>query len=225
MDKRSYFITGTDTGVGKTYVACALLRAAQATGLSTLGLKPIASGCEFIDQQWRNEDALALQQSATLKFPYEKINPIALPLAIAPHLAAKAKSVNLSVELLMQHHNKLLPLPADFTLIEGAGGWLVPLNATETLADFVAAVKIPVILVVGIRLGCINHALLTAQAIHAYQLPLVGWVANCIDPNNQQQSDIIASLTTRLDAPCLGVIPFNSLSNAHQQLDLSYLLK
>ena len=224
---KQYFITGTDTEVGKTRMTSALLQVANAKGLSTLGLKPIASGCHFSDGQWHNDDALALQAAASIKLPYQQINPIALPQAIAPHLAAKAKGITLSVSLLQQHYQALLPMPADFTLIEGVGGWLVPLNTTETMADFVAAINIPVILVVGIRLGCINHALLTAQVIRENNLALAGWVANSIDPDAQEQGEIIATLMSRLDAPCIGCVPFlpTTPQDTNTQIDYSQWLK
>jgi dethiobiotin synthetase len=223
MVRQHYFITGTDTGVGKTRIACGLLQAANKQSLSTLGLKPIASGCDYIDGRWRNEDAVALQKVATLSLAYEQINPIALPQAIAPHLAAKAQGMTLCVKNLLRHYQSLQPLAAQFVVVEGAGGWSVPLNATETLADFAVALKLPVILVVGIRLGCINHALLTAQAIAATHLTLAGWVANCVEPETPEQDNIIASLTTRIKSPCIGCVPF--INNLTENSDLSAWIK
>ena len=228
MPSWQFFVTGTDTGVGKTFVSCQLLLAAEQLGLSTLGLKPIASGCEWINGEWQNEDALALKKHASVKLPYADINPIALPRAIAPHLAAEAAGKTLTVSDLKKYYQTLQPSPAAFTLLEGAGGWYVPLNAKETFSDFVTALKLPVILVVGIRLGCINHALLTAAAIQSQDLKLAGWVANCPDPDTDMQDAIVATLAERLLAPMLGKLPYCSQqSDTHQLnqcLDLSNLL-
>lgn len=226
---KQFFITGTDTGVGKTFVSCRLLEAVNERGISTLGLKPLASGCEYIGDQWQNDDALALQRCASVKLPYAKINPIPLPRAVAPHLAAKIQGIELSVTTLVNHYQTLQPLPSEFTLLEGTGGWLVPLNARETFADFVAAINIPVILVVGIRLGCINHALLTAHAIRNGNVSLAGWVGNCVDPETELREEIIDTLTMRLDAPCLGCVPHRignkMISDPSEFFDLEQILK
>lgn len=207
LRRRRFFITGTDTEVGKTVVTCGLLQAFRNNGLSTLGLKPLAAGCEQIDGQWCNDDALRIQSAMTEKMSYQQINPIALQAAIAPHLAAELEGRSLSVDRLAGLVRGAMMTPADVTLIEGAGGWLVPLNARQTLADLVCALQLPVIMVVGIRLGCLNHAFLTAQAISAAGLPLVGWVANCVDAKADRVEENIDSLKQRIAAPCLGVIP------------------
>ncbi|MEE2731048.1 MAG: dethiobiotin synthase [Pseudomonadota bacterium] len=205
--KHRFFITGTDTDAGKTFVTVLLLAALKAKGLSTLALKPLAAGCEEIDGELRNDDALKLQAAMTLDVSYQQVNPIALKSAIAPHLAAAEEERRLSVDRLAGLIRGALMTPADVTLIEGAGGWLVPLNERETLANLVKELQLPVILVVGVRLGCLNHALLTAQAVAAAGLPLAGWVANCIDPDAARVEENIQTLRTMLPAPCLGVVP------------------
>src|SRR6478735_8635362 len=177
--KEIVFIAGTDTGVGKTYIACQLLRAAQQRGLRTLGLKPLAAGAEKTDGEWRNEDAVLLQHTATIKLPYPLINPFCFPDPVAPHIAAQKHGVALTANTIAQKiRNTLDESNFDYAIIEGAGGWRVPLNDTETFADVVKILQIPVILVVGMKLGCINHALLTAEAIKADGVTVHGWVAN-----------------------------------------------
>lgn len=207
MVKKSYFVTGTDTGVGKTLVTAGLLLAAKARGLSTAALKPVAAGCEATPEGLRNEDAVLLQSVITQPLAYEQINPIALEPAIAPHIAAQQARRVLSVDRLAGFCRGVLN-QTDVTLVEGAGGWRVPLNSAETLADLARALQLPVILVVGIRLGCISHAMLTAEAIGRDGLPLAGWVANIIDPDMPCLQENIVSLQQRLAAPCLGVVPY-----------------
>ena len=206
MSKKAFFITGTDTDAGKTLVATGLLAAARQRGLSTLGLKPVAAGCVRSEQGLRNSDALALQAQTTISVVYEQINPIALEAAIAPHIAAQQEKRTLGADRLAGFCRSSLNL-ADFTLVEGAGGWRVPLNPRETLADLAQILRLPVVLVVGVRLGCINHALLTAEAIRHDGLPLAGWVANVLDGEMPALQENIASLAQRLPAPCLGVVP------------------
>src|SRR5690606_27505056 len=193
MAKKAFFITGTDTGVGKTLITAGLLLAAKSRGLSTAALKPVAAGCEVTEAGLRNEDALLLQSVITQDLAYEQINPIALQPAIAPHIAAQQAKRILSVDRLSGFCRGVLN-SADVTLVEGAGGWRVPLNPAETLADLARVLQLPVILVVGIRLGCINHALLTVEAIARDGLQLVGWVANLIDPEMSNQQENIARL-------------------------------
>ncbi|QBF28856.1 dethiobiotin synthase [Pseudomonas tructae] len=204
---QAYFIAGTDTDVGKTTIAAGLLHAARQAGLSTLGAKPVASGCEASSKGLRNADALALIDESSLKLPYEQINPFAFAPAIAPHLAAREAGVTLSVQSLLVPMREVLAKGADFTLIEGAGGWRVPLSDEANLSELAVALKLPVILVVGVRLGCINHALLTAEAIARDGLQLAGWVANIIDPRTSRLEENLASLAERLPAPCLGRVP------------------
>ncbi len=200
--KELFFITGTDTGVGKTYVACQLLRAAQQRGSATLGLKPVAAGAEKMDGEWRNDDAVLLQQAATVKLPYASINPFCFELAAAPHLAAQKNGVALSANTIAQHIRHALDASVfDYAVIEGAGGWRVPLNDTETFADVVKILNIPVILVVGMKLGCINHALLTAEAIKADGVTLHGWVANDLGNPMPLLAENIATLEKLLPMP------------------------
>lgn len=203
-----YFVTGTDTSVGKTVVTCGLLARARAAGATTSGLKPVAAGAEETREGLRNEDALALAAVSTVELPYHLRNPVCLAPPIAPHVALAQAGQALCVRDLVAALEPAFGHPADLTLIEGAGGWLVPLNAHECFADLACALKIPVILVVGIRLGCLNHALLTAASIRAMGAELGGWVANTVDPNMAAQDASIATLKARLHAPCLGVIPW-----------------
>ncbi len=201
-----FFITGTDTGVGKTEITCALQLGLQKKGFTTKALKPVAAGCTQQDGMLKNLDALALMASASLPLSYEQVNPIALKQPASPHIAAKLDGKTLSVDEIIQ------PILNDdqttqVTLVEGAGGWLVPINDTETLADFASTLKLPVILVVGLRLGCLNHALLSAHAIEHSKLKLVAWIGNQIDPNMDYVEENHAYLTQRLKAPCLGKVP------------------
>ncbi|BFO01982.1 dethiobiotin synthase [Pseudomonas guariconensis] len=222
---QAYFIAGTDTDVGKTTIAAGLLHAARLEGLSTLGAKPVASGCTPGAKGLRNADALALIAESSVKLPYEQVNPFAFEPAIAPHVAAREAGVSLDVPVLLQAMQHVLAQGADFTLVEGAGGWRVPLSAHAHLSDLAIALKLPVILVVGVRLGCINHALLSAEAIARDGLPLAGWVANIIDPRTSRLEENLASLAERLPAPCLGRVPKLKQATAeavaeHLHLDL-----
>jgi dethiobiotin synthetase len=205
--KKAFFITGTDTNVGKTLIAAGLLIAAKNRGLTTAALKPVAAGCENTSEGLRNSDALLLQSVITQPLLYDQINPYALEAAIAPHIAAQQEKRSLSVDRLSGFCRGVLS-SADFTLLEGAGGWRVPINARETLADLAKNLQLPVIMVVGIRLGCINHALLTFEAIVRDGVPVAGWVANCVDADMPVLQENIDSLRARLPVPCLGVVPF-----------------
>ncbi|SHN03765.1 dethiobiotin synthetase [Pseudomonas asturiensis] len=203
----AYFITGTDTDAGKTTVAAGLLHAARLNGLSTAAGKPVASGCVVTPQGLRNADALALQAECSIPLSYDEVNPVAFEPAIAPHLAAREAGVALTVRSLLQPMQHILNKQADFTLIEGAGGWRVPLADQSNLSDLAIALGLPVILVVGVRLGCINHALLTAEAIARDGLHLAGWVANVTDGKTSRLEENLATLAERLPAPCLGRVP------------------
>ncbi|MBA1276601.1 dethiobiotin synthase [Stutzerimonas stutzeri] len=202
-----FFVTGTDTEVGKTTVAAGLLHAARLAGHSTAAAKPVASGCKMSVDGLRNSDALALLGECTLPLRYEEVNPFAFEPAIAPHLAAREAAVELSVAALAKPVRQILALQAQFSLVEGAGGWRVPLAGRESLSDLAVQLGLPVILVVGVRLGCINHALLTAEAIERDGLRLAGWVANIVDPATSRLEENLATLTERLPAPCLGWVP------------------
>ncbi len=205
--KKAFFITGTDTNVGKTLIAAGLLVAAKNKGLTTAALKPVAAGCEKTSEGLRNADALLLQSVITESLVYDQINPYALEAAIAPHIAAQQEKRSLSVDRLAGICRGVLSA-ANFTLVEGAGGWRVPINPRETLADLAKNLDLPVILVVGIRLGCINHALLSFEAIVRDGAAVAGWVANCVDADMPVLQENIESLRTRLPVPCLAVVPF-----------------
>lgn len=202
--KRSWFVTGTDTDVGKTAICCALLSAANERGLRTAAVKPVAAGC---NSDGHNSDALELQQVMSETLDYSQINPVALKRAIAPHIAAKLEGRSLRASQLEGICRGVMAGSSEFTLIEGAGGWRVPLNASETLADLANRLQIGVILVVGMKLGCINHALLTAEAIRRDGLPLVAWVANQVGPKMPQHDENIVTLKQLLPAPLLGDVP------------------
>ncbi len=224
---KKYFVTGTNTGVGKTLVTSALLCAASQRGLRTIGLKPVAAGCEMTNDGLRNEDALALLSQASLPLSYEQVNPVALVHAIAPHIAAEQEGRRLSADRLAGFCRGSMMLPSDLLLVEGAGGWRVPLNERETFADLVKILQLPVILVVGMELGCINHALLTAEAIRRDGLTLAGWVANRVTPEMSCYQENLHSLQQRLCCPMIGELPYLAEPNAEQAavcLDLDRLL-
>jgi dethiobiotin synthetase len=201
---RTWFVTGTDTGVGKTAISCALLVAAREAGLKTAAIKPVAAGC---DEAGHNEDALQLMDCMTEPLEYAQVNPVALTAAIAPHIAAQQEQRSLQVSRLAGLCRGVMSGGADFVLIEGAGGWRVPLNARETLADLAVQLQVGVILVVGMRLGCINHAMLTAEAIARDGLKLVGWIANQSGETMPCYQENLETLQRRLGAPLLGEVP------------------
>ncbi|AQU83492.1 MULTISPECIES: dethiobiotin synthase [unclassified Halomonas] len=223
----AYFVTGTDTDAGKTLATSALLCAARERKLSTLGLKPIASGSLMTPDGLRNSDALALQAQSTPLVEYTTVNPWAFAPAIAPHLAAQEAGVELNMDSIVATlRDTLSNTSRDLTLIEGAGGWRVPLNADEDFSDIPRALQLPVILVVGLKLGCLNHARLTAEVISSDGLTLVGWVGSVVDPgfaaDHERFEANIALLKSALAAPCLGVIPhLDSAEAAHAQPYLS----
>ncbi|MCK0164248.1 dethiobiotin synthase [Marinobacter sp. S6332] len=209
MAKKTFFVTGTDTGVGKTMVSAAILEAAKSAGKRTLGMKPIASGCESTPAGLRNDDALILQHAATEPLSYELVNPIALEPAIAPHVAAAQAGRVVSVDRLVGFCRGMQMRPADLLLIEGAGGWRVPLNDRETYAAVPRALDVPVIMVVALKLGCINHALLTAEAIRNDGLIVAGWVANRAEPDVMScEQETLSYLMEQLPVRCLGVLPW-----------------
>lgn len=204
MIKGGVFITGTDTEVGKTWVACAMLSALKTAGYSAFGVKPVAAGAIDIQGEWRNEDALALQQYSYPAIDYTLVNPCLLHTAIAPHIAAEWERKPISLAGLEKLCRALLSERDGFALVEGAGGWRVPLNDNELLSDLARALGLPVVMVVPIRLGCLNHALLTAESIRRDGLRLGGWVANRVRSDYPPSDALVASLTQRLEAPCLG---------------------
>ena len=200
------YITGTDTGIGKTLASCALLHALRGHGLRVAGMKPVASGCEMIDGQWKNADALALQAAGEPGIAYADINPFALEHPLAPELAARDAGIEIDLPAILAAHARLAE-QADALIIEGVGGWAAPLSASLMQADLVRALRLPVLLVVGLRLGCLNHALLSARAIAADGAHLAGWIASHVDPAMERVDDNLAMLRERLPAPCWGVLP------------------
>nr|WP_208760490.1 dethiobiotin synthase [Yersinia mollaretii] len=202
-----WFITGTDTDVGKTIASCALLQAATHQGYRTAGYKPVASGSQMTADGLRNSDALALQANSSEALDYAQVNPLTLLEATSPHIASESEGREIHLPALSQGLRQL-EQSADWILIEGAGGWFTPLSPQATFADWVEQEQLPVILVVGVKLGCINHALLTALAIRHAGLTLAGWVANEVIPARGRQAEYLATLTRMIDAPLLGVIPY-----------------
>lgn len=210
---QSYFIIGTDTNVGKTTIASALIQHYSNAGLKAVGMKPIASGCELSQNGlWQgelvNEDVKLLSVASSISAPLALINPYRFLPAIAPHIAAEQAGVAMSLEVIKNAYQKLVAM-VDVVVVEGAGGFLVPINDYETLADLALQLNIPVVLVVGMRLGCINHALLTLEAIKARGLTLRGWVANQVEPEMPVFAENLVSLQQRISAPCLSVVRWN----------------
>lgn len=204
---RGYFITGTDTGVGKTTVSCALLRAFAAQGKRVIGMKPVVAGRE--NGRWHDVEQLIA--ASNISAAREYVNSYAFDPPISPHIAAQQAGTEIDLAVI-QHAYQALSNQADIVIVEGAGGFLVPVNQTQNGADLARALNLPVILVVGMRLGCLNHALLTAQAIRIAGLPLAGWVANGIDPQMPAAAENVATLEQGLDCPLLGIIPFTKNS-------------
>ncbi len=202
-----YFVTGTDTGVGKTLVACALLRAFAGLGQSAVGMKPVAAGCGAGAQGLRCEDVEQLRAHGTVDAPRELVNPYALAAPIAPHIAARREGAEIDIGRIAQSYRALERM-AEVVIVEGVGGFMVPLDRERDSADLAALLGLPVILVVGMRLGCINHALLSARAVAAMGLELAGWVANCIDPGMDAYQENLEALGRRLDCPLVGALPF-----------------
>ena len=218
---RSWFITGTDTGVGKTTVAAALLKAFSRQGFSTLGMKPVGTGCLYEQGLWINDDALLLAAHSTLAvsrlpagiepeeaaIPWQWINPYAFEPPVAPHIAAREAGTEIRFSVI-EKALRALQARADVVLVEGAGGFRVPLGPDGDTADLCSVLALPVILVVGMRLGCINHALLTEESVKSRGLTLAGWVANVIDPHMQVFEENLATLKQEIRAPFLGLMPY-----------------
>jgi dethiobiotin synthetase len=200
------YVTGTDTGIGKTVASVALLHALRARGLRAVGMKPVASGCERVEGGWRNEDALALLAASAPRPAYADLNPYALRLPLAPELAAAEDGVVVELQAIRAAHARLRER-ADTVVVEGVGGWAAPLSRTLDQADVARALDLPVVLVVGLRLGCLNHAYLSARAIADDGCRLAGWIANEVDPAMARIDDNVALLAQRLPAPCLGRLP------------------
>jgi dethiobiotin synthetase len=202
-----WFITGTDTGVGKTWIACLLLEALAREGRRAVGMKPVASGCRETATGLRNEDAERLLTVSGVAVDYAEVNPYAFAPAMAPHLAAHESGVEIRNEKILESFQRLRQ-KAPWLVVEGVGGWMVPLGEHLMMADVARAMRLPVILVVGLRLGCLNHALLTASAIQRESVPVAGWIANQIDPAMTHVDENIAALRERIEAPLLARFPY-----------------
>ena len=211
---RSYFVTGTDTNVGKTYVASALIRHFVSQGHKTIGMKPVASGCEEVKGTYINEDVTALMQASNVSASSDLVNPYRFVPAIAPHIAAAQAGTSIEFSTILDAHQQLSDM-ADIIIVEGAGGLLVPLNQSQTLADLAAQINAPLILVVGMRLGCINHAMLTVAAIEARGLQLTGWIANEVDPDMSMFDANLQTLKQWIKTPCLSVVRFQQTPQFH----------
>ena len=203
--EQGYFITGTDTNAGKTWATIALMRYFKQQGKTVVGMKPVAAGCTTQNGQLKNEDALLIQENSSVNNDYDLINPYAYELPVSPHIAGINNPVNLPK--IVEKFNSLKAL-AEVVLVEGAGGWYAPLNDHEDISDLAKALGLPVILVVAIRLGCINHAKLTCQAIHYLGIPCAGWIAVCVDPDMPNRDENIATIKPALKVPLLGVLPY-----------------
>ena len=206
----SYFVTGTDTGVGKTFICCALMHAFAEQGLRVVGMKPVAAGC---DEDNHNEDVKQLRSASNVLASFGQINPYSFYHPIAPHIAARKVGLRIDFSRILTSFRELLS-QADEVIVEGVGGFKVPLNEKQDTADLAQQFELPVILVVGLRLGCLNHALLTADAIGAYKLKFAGWVANILDADMPELRENIATLEQRLGAPMLGVVEYQVAPNA-----------
>lgn len=207
MNKAGFFITGTDTGVGKTVVSSELLRAGARRGLRSSGMKPVASGSTRGLEGLRNDDALALWEASSVKGPYEHVNPYCFELPVSPHIAAREAGLPIDLEHVAQSA-RALGQHCDWLIIEGVGGWRAPLGPTLTVADMAMRLGLPVILVVGVRLGCLNHALLTLESIRACGLPFAGWIGNQIDPTMLKVDENLASLAELMGQPALSLLPW-----------------
>lgn len=204
--RRSLYVTGTDTGVGKTVASAALLHRLRSAGRSAVGMKPVASGCERTADGWRNDDALRLQAASQPCPAYDDINPYALEMATAPQLAARAMGVRVELAPLLDAHARLTA-QCEVVVVEGVGGWAAPLGDGLDQCELPRALALPVVLVVGLRLGCLSHARLTARAIAADGLEFIAWIGSSIDPDFAERDAYVELLREALPAPCLGVMP------------------
>jgi dethiobiotin synthetase len=206
---RGVFVTGTDTGIGKTLASCTLLHALRARGLRAVGMKPLASGCEATPEGPRNEDALALQAASDPRPAYADVNPFALPAPLAPEIAAREAGIAVELAPMLAAHARLAA-QADTVVVEGVGGWAAPLAPALMQAELVRALDVPVVLVVGLRLGCLNHAILSARAIQDDGCRLIGWIGTGVDPAMLRIDENRELLAARLPAPCLGWLPWQA---------------
>lgn len=227
--RKSFFVAGTDTDVGKTLATCAMLRAAVAAGYTAVGMKPLAAGATQTAEGLRNDDALQLQAAGNLALTYDEVNPICLPEAASPHISAALAKRTVRIERLAGFCHGVLTLRANLTLLEGAGGWRVPLNEREFMSDLAKQLQLPVILVVGMRLGCLNHALLTGEAIVRDGLRIAGWIANRVDPHMEHYERNRDTLRDWLGVPLLAEIPHfggvDPAAQAARYIELEQLLQ
>jgi len=223
---KGIFVTGTDTSCGKTEIALALMEALRQSGATVLGMKPVASGCARTPAGLRNEDARRLQAQGSYQVSYEQVNLYAFEPPIAPHIAADQAGVRIESEVIAATAESLAA-GSDFLVVEGVGGWRVPLGPSLFASDLPLALNLPVVLVSGLRLGCINHSLLTAESIQMSGARLAGWVANQIDPDMPVRDENLATLAALIAAPCLGLVPRMPCPEprrAAEYLDLTPLL-
>jgi dethiobiotin synthetase len=214
----NFFVVGTDTGIGKTHATCALLHALARRHERVCGMKPIASGGVQTADGFTNEDSIAHRAASTVRVPPELDNPILLPEPLSPHLSAARAGTAIDLDLVLKAVTELRTR-TDALVVEGAGGFLVPLSETQTGADLAVAMGLPLVLVVGMRLGCLNHALLTAEAIRARGLTLAGWIANRVDPGFLCPDENLAYLRTHLGAPLLADLPFSATPDPRADAD------
>ncbi|MCB1802939.1 MAG: dethiobiotin synthase [Gammaproteobacteria bacterium] len=221
---RGLFVTGTDTDCGKTFVAAELIRRIRATGLRVAGFKPVAAGAGLSDGELRNDDALTLMEASGLALPHRAVNPYCLAPPVAPHIAAAEAGVEIRLQPVLDAYRQLLAF-SDLVVVEGAGGWAVPLADGFDMADLALGLDLPVLLVVGLRLGCINHARLSEQAILAGGARLVGWVGSQVDPAMPRLGENLDTLGRLLSVPCLGVLTRAPSKSLEQALDIPRLLE
>lgn len=219
----SFFITGTDTGVGKTRIACQILRQLREQGINAAGAKPIASGMEETNGQWLNEDIQAIQEATQRQFSLELVNQYRYESPVAPHIAAMDQGEEIDARAILDCFYRLVA-QSDLVVVEGAGGLMTPLNGAQTLVDLIRLLNLPVVLVVAIRLGCINHALLSQRVLELAGIPLLAWVANYPAAGAARDIAVEESLVGRLQAPLLGVVPWSSESMNTTTLDLERLV-
>ena len=202
-----YFITSTDTDVGKTTACLCLMKYMKENGKQVACMKPISAGCDATADGLRNDDAVKLISESSVPLPYELVNPYAFEPPIAPHIAAKQSMTLIELSTIKDCYDNITK-KADVVIVEGAGGWLVPINDTETMADIAASLRLPVILVVGIRLGCLNHALLTVNSIEESGLTMAGWIANHLDKDMPEQDKNVETLERMITAPLIGIVDY-----------------
>jgi dethiobiotin synthetase len=203
---QGYFITGTDTNIGKSTVTASLLYGATKRGLQVAGMKPVATGCMESNDGLRNEDAELMMQYSNVDLAYELVNPYAFEPPVSPHLAAKRQNEEIQISTIMDAYHKICE-QSDWIIVEGVGGWMVPINETEFVEDIAKAMQLPLLFVIGTRLGCINHSLLAMERIQASGLTVAGWIANIMDRNINFLPEVIDTLRLRIDAPLVGIIP------------------